>query len=179
MRVTGGKFRGRRLKTATGLVSRPTTDKVRQSIFNILMNDISDKEVLDIFAGSGALGIEAVSRGAKKATFIEAGIKQVQVISDNLVSLDLPEDIIRSDFRSACRMLYDRKRQFGIIFADPPYEKFTPSDVAEAVIQYNLLSFKGFLIIEHKFGLTLENEGLVLIKQKKYGQTGVTIYVRK
>ncbi len=179
MRVTGGKFKGRRLKTALGLISRPTTDKVRQSIFNILMNDIADKEVLDIFAGSGALGIEAVSRGANRVTFIEAGLKQVQVIAANLATLGLPEDIIRSDFRSACRILHDQKRRFDIIFADPPYEKFTPTDVGDVVLQYNLLSLKGFLIIEHKFGLSLDNEGLMLIKQKKYVQTGVSFYVRK
>ncbi len=177
MRVTGGIYRGRLLKTAAGLVSRPTTDKIRQSIFNILMNDIEDQEVLDIFAGSGALGIEAISRGAASAIFIEKGFHQADAIKANLKSLELSSRLIRSDFRAACRLLNEEGKQFGLIFADPPYEKYYPDDVAEVVAQYDLLRQDGFLIIEHKFGVEITDNHFELLKRRKFGQTEVTFYV--
>ncbi len=179
MRVTGGAFKGRILKAADGLVSRPTTDKVRQSIFNILMNDIENKEVLDIFAGSGALGIEAISRGAASAVFIEQGYHQSNAIKSNLKSLELSSRLIKSDFRAACRLLSEEGATFDLIFADPPYEKYSPDDVGEVIGQYNLLRPDGFLIIEHKYGLELKDGRFSLLKRRKYGQTEVTFYANK
>jgi 16S rRNA (guanine(966)-N(2))-methyltransferase RsmD len=176
MRVTGGIYRGRLLKAASGIVSRPTTDKIRQSIFNILMNDIEEKETLDIFAGSGALGIEAISRGATSAIFIENGFHQSNAIKANLKSLGISSRLIKSDFRAACRILNEEGRQFDLIFADPPYEKFQPNDVAETVAQYNLLRGDGFLIIEHKFGVEVTDSRFQLLKRRKFGQTEVTFY---
>ncbi len=179
MRVTGGEFKGRPLKTTPGLAARPTTDKVRQSIFNILMNDIEGTTVLDLFAGSGALGIEALSRGAKEAVFIEQGHAQAEAIKQNLVSLDLPKNIIKADYKGGCRKLAEEGKQFDIVFADPPYEKVPPDDVAKAVMQYNLLRIGGFLILEHKTGGEVKSDCFILLKRKKYGQTEVTFYVRE
>lgn len=176
MRVTGGKYGGRPLNAAAGLVSRPTTDKIRQSIFNILMNDIENTEVLDIFAGSGALGIEAISRGAVSAIFIEQGFAQTEAIKANLSSLELSSRLIISDFKAAGRLLHEEEKRFDLIFADPPYDKFSPDDVAEVVAQYNLLRPDGFLIIEHKFGVEVTNNRFKLLKRKKFGQTEVTFY---
>ena len=179
MRVAGGQFKGRKLKTVSGLFTRPTTDKIRQSIFNILMNDIEDKDVLDLFAGSGALGIEALSRGADSATFVENGHRQVEILKGNLVSLELPKSIVKLDYKSACQKLHDENRQFDLIFADPPYEKYLPDQIAETVHQYNLLRQNGFLILEHKTGEQVKDDRFVLIKARKFGQTEVTFYVRK
>ncbi len=176
MRVTGGIYGGRILRAATGMVSRPTTDKVRESIFSILMNDIEGKEVLDIFAGSGALGIEAVSRGAISAILIEKGFQQADAIKANLKSLELTLRLIKSDYKAACRLLQQEEKQFDLIFADPPYEKFSPNDVAEVVTQYNLLRPDGFLIIEHKFGVEVTDNRFKLLKRRKFGQTEVTFY---
>lgn len=176
MRVTGGIYGGRPLKAASGMVSRPTTDKVRESIFNILMNDVEGTEVLDIFAGSGALGIEAVSRGAASAIFIEKGFHQAEAIKANLQSLELSLRLIKSDFKAACNLLQDEERQFDLIFADPPYDKFSPDNVAEVVAQYNLLRPDGFLIIEHKFGVGMTDSRFKLLKRRKFGQTEVTFY---
>lgn len=179
MRVTGGLYKGRLLKAASGLISRPTTDKVRQSIFNILMNDIEDQECLDLFAGSGALGIEAISRGAASAIFIESGHHQADAIKANLKSLDLKSRLIKTDYKSGCRLLADEGLQFDLIFADPPYGKFSPDDVAEAVGHYNLLRVNGFLIIEHKYGVELTDDRFYLLKRRKFGQTEVSFYARK
>jgi 16S rRNA (guanine966-N2)-methyltransferase len=179
MRVTGGIFKGRLLRTAPGMAARPTTDKVRQSIFNILMNDIEGKTILDIFAGSGALGIEALSRGAGPAVFIEIAHQQFVAIRRNLKSLDLQDEIIQADYLKGCRQLAEEGRQFEIIFADPPYEKITPIEVITAVLEYNLLAPGGFLIIEHKSGVVNSHEKMTLLKNRKFGQTEVTFYASK
>lgn len=176
MRVTGGTLKGRRLSTAPGMTTRPTTDKVRQSIFNILMHEIEDAEVLDLFAGSGAVGIEAVSRGAKSAVFVESIYKPVAVIKQNLKSLELEAQVLNADYREACRILSANGRQFDLIFADPPYEKVTPQEVAETVLQYNLLRSKGLFIIEHKSGMSISSDSIVLLKKRKFGQTEVSFY---
>ncbi len=179
MRITGGRLRGRILHTVPGLTTRPTTDKVRQSIFNVLMHDIDGARVLDIFAGSGALGIDALSRGAVSAVFVEAGGKQVEAIKKNLKSVDLDMPVLAVDYREAGRLLAEKEKKFDLIFADPPYEEITPRMVAEIVFRYNLLSPDGLLIIEHKSGLTAKPENMKLLKRKKYGQTEVSFYAAK
>ena len=109
MRVTGGLYRGRILKSAPGLATRPTTDKIRQAIFNILMNDIEGTEVLDLFAGSGAIGIEAISRGADSVLFVENGYQPILFIKENLHSLDLDCELIELDYITAERLILSQK----------------------------------------------------------------------
>ncbi len=179
MRVTGGTFKGRILKTTPGLSTRPTTDKIRQSIFNILMKDIEEAVVLDIFAGSGALGIEALSRGAASAVFIESGHKQVEMIQENLTTLGLKAGVFECDYMTACRNLHIDGRKFDMIIADPPYEKISPEKVIEIVLQYDLLEYNGLLIIEHKAGQVIKADRMEKLKKRKFGQTEVTFYARK
>ena len=179
MRVTGGIFRGRKIQGTPGHVTRPTADKVRQSIFNILMNDIEGTSVLDIFAGSGALGIDAISRGAVSAVFIESGRNPSEAIKANLRSLQLEEEVLVIDYRKACELLARKRRKFDIIFADPPYEQVMPQQVIDTVLQYDLLSDNGLLIIEHKAGQAAESDRLQLLKKRKFGQTEVTFYARR
>jgi 16S rRNA (guanine966-N2)-methyltransferase len=179
MRVTGGILKGRILKTTPGLSTRPTTDKIRQSIFNILMNDIENAVVLDIFGGSGALGIEALSRGAASSIFIESGRKQVEVIQENLTTLGLKAGVFECDYIAACRTLHTDGRKFDLIFADPPYEKISPDKVAEIVLRYDLLEHNGLLIIEHKAGQDIKPDAVERLKKRKFGQTEVSFYARK
>jgi 16S rRNA (guanine966-N2)-methyltransferase len=179
MRISGGIFRGRVLRTAPGSVTRPTADKIREAIFNILMKDIKGAKVLDLFAGSGALGIEAVSRGAVSAVFIESGQTQVEIIKHNLESLKLDMEVMARDFVSGCRALGRSGRKFDLIFADPPYEKTCVHDVIEVVQRYDLLADKGLLIIEHKSGQVVEFDRAVLLKNRKYGRTEVSFYAKK
>lgn len=179
MRITGGIYKGRHLKTTPGLVARPTTDKIRQAICNILMNDLEGKTVLDLFAGSGALGIEMISRGAETAVFVEIGHRQAEAIRGNLRMLELNQLVLELDYQKACRLLSERERQFNIIFADPPYNKFLPKDVISAVIQYNLLAPEGFLIIEHNAGADIRSDCMIILMNRKFGQTEVTFYALK
>jgi len=178
MRVTGGELKGRKLKNTPGLISRPTTDKTRQSIFNTLMHDILNTDILDLFAGSGALGIEALSRGAKSAVFVENGRQQAAVIRDNLEALGLKGELLNIEFKTACARLAESNRKFDIIFADPPYSDFSPADIIDTVTQYNLLADTGFLIIEHRAGQEKKSGRMMLIKERKFGQTEVSFYVQ-
>lgn len=179
MRVTGGIYGGRVIKTVPGLKTRPTPDKVRQAIFNMIMHDIEGTRVLDLFAGSGALGIEALSRGAAAATFVESGRAQAKIIRENLAGLEIEGEILENDYISACRALSAGGRNFDIVFADPPYDLLRPLEIAALVAEYNLLAPDGFLIIEHRAGQDVENEIWRPARHKKYGQTEVTIYVCK
>jgi len=179
MRVTGGNLKGRLIKSVPGLSTRPTTDKIRQSIFNILMNDIEDAVVLDIFAGSGALGIEALSRGAASALFIEQGRKQMTVIKNNLSSLGLKADLMENNYDFACNKLQTEGRKFDLIFADPPYEQISPREVVETILQYDLLENNGLIIIEHKAGAEVKSDRVVELKRRKFGQTEVSFYARR
>lgn len=159
------------------MATRPTSDKTRQAVFNILMNDIEQARVLDLFAGSGALGIDAISRGAVSAVFVEANHKPAEMIRRNLKSLGLTERVIESDYREAGKILSEHKTRFDLIFADPPYDLVAPIEVIEMIVQYNLLSPQGILIIEHKYGRAAETApGLVRLKQRKFGQTEVSFY---
>jgi len=178
MRITGGILRGRTLATVSGWVTRPTSEKIRQSIFNILMNDVEGADVLDLFAGSGALGIEALSRGAASAVFVESGRPQAEIVKKNLASLDLTARIITRDFRSACQHLSHEGYRFDLVFADPPYEQFLPEVVGRAVLQYDLLHDKGLFIMERKSGPQVIIDGLKLLKNRKFGQTEVSFYAR-
>ena len=179
MRVTGGIFRGRKLQTISGRATRPTADKVREAVFNVLMHDVEGARVLDIFAGSGALGIEALSRGARSAVFVESGRTQVNAIKNNLRSLGLEADILVKDYRTACRHLSEEGQRFELIFADPPYDEVTPPEIVETVLQYGLLSHNGLLIIEHKRKQAKESDKMHLLKKRRFGQTEVSFYARK
>jgi 16S rRNA (guanine966-N2)-methyltransferase len=179
MRVTGGIFRGRKLQTISGKATRPTADKVRQAVFNILIHDIEGARILDIFAGSGALGIDALSRGARSAVFIESGRAQAGAIKANLQNLALKAEVLVTDYRAAFRTLSREHNKFDLIFADPPYDEVTPAEIIEAVQQYGLLSPDGLLIIEHKRGQAMESDKMRLLKKRRFGQTEVSFYAQK
>ena len=140
MRIVGGKLRSRRLSVSSRAKLRPTADRVKESIFNMLKGEIEGKKILDLFAGTGNLGIEAISRGAKKVTFVDFSAQSVKVIKKNLKSLSCLgyAEILKSDYRKAVQKLAQQGKKFDIIFADPPYLKNYPQKVI------NLLEKKRF-----------------------------------
>ncbi|GAB4365670.1 MAG: 16S rRNA (guanine(966)-N(2))-methyltransferase RsmD [Deltaproteobacteria bacterium] len=122
MRIIAGKWRGRVLRAPKGRAVRPTADRVRESIFGILGNRVEGVAVLDLFAGTGALGLEALSRGALSAVLVEADPVACEVIRKNVESLSAGgAEILRMDYRRALRRLQSRGRRFGLLFLDPPY----------------------------------------------------------
>jgi 16S rRNA (guanine(966)-N(2))-methyltransferase RsmD len=175
MRIVGGNAKGRRLKVSKK-GTRPTKGVVREAIFNIISPFVRDSLVLDVFAGSGALGIEALSRGARHCIFIE---KKTRVLRDNIVRLSMNKNthIIRADFRSGLSHVKDR--QFGIIFLDPPYRKHYVEKTIAIVAKQQLLSEGGVIVAEHapEESFTVPQD-YAIYRTKRYGDTCVTMLVR-
>lgn len=172
VRITGGQFGGRFIKTLPSL--RPTSDLVRKAIFDILTDEIDGANFLELYAGCGAVGIEALSRGASKVLMIEKNRQHYQLIKDNLEELDDPATshaTVRmmdvKDFIGANQLTYD------IVFADPWYD-----DTIDITGWENLLSPEGILILEYSsLNEPPQNPNLQIINQKRYGDTALTFYL--
>ena len=179
LRVISGQFGGRRLFGPRGLQFRPTLDRVKESIFSVLGEDIVDRNVLDLFCGCGSLGIEALSRGALSATFIDKNKTAIELTRKNLIALGLGD---RS--RVICRDFRDRNDtglndQFNLIFSDPPYNDYLADIVINMLLTANLLARAGILVIERsKQEKAAGNENLKKLKNLRFGQTEVDFYFR-
>lgn len=172
MRVIAGTRKRMPLKTVAGLQTRPTTDRIKETLFNIISSDIIDGYFLDLFAGSGQMGIEALSRGAKHAVFIEKDKRAIQCIRENLTFTKFTEqaDVICADVLQALSMLKDEQR-FDIIFIDPPYQMGIEKRVLEMIYEHHLLCEDGYIIIEadiHTDFSFIESIGFHIIKEKVY-----------
>ena len=184
IRITGGVAKGRSLKVPTGNAVRPTSDKVRQALFNILSHrfnvDFTGLSVLDLFAGSGALGIEALSRGAGHARFIELEARHARVISENLkvVKALVMEGDVTSSVRTqsvSAHLTAPPSRPFDLIFMDPPYTQEEEPRHLQA-IEGGWLSEGGYVIIEHtKHNLFEVPVGWSALLRRRYGDTYITI----
>ena len=181
MRVIAGIHKGRQLKAVPGNNTRPTTDKVKESIFQIIGPFFQGGKALDLFAGSGSLGIEAISRGIDYCIFVDKHPKAIQTIRENTSLLRLEEqiEIFRADAYRALTAASKRELSFDLIFLDPPYSKISYTDLLEVIRKEELLNQDGIIYCEHDLHDVLPEKapGLNLIKRVKYGGTiGVTIY---
>ncbi len=179
MRIIGGKYRSRLISMPKGVGIRPTQDKVRQAIFNLL-GDINGKKALELFAGSGAFGIESLSRGARHVTFVDNNFKCTQAIKANLDSLDINEsfyDIIRTNGLSVMAKLSKEEEKFDLIFLDPPYHKGMARKCLINIDSYDILSQNALAVIEHfkKDSLETGLKTLIMEKERRYGDTVITI----
>ena len=158
MRIITGTARGLKLKTPSGLSTRPTADRVKESLFNILNGLITFAEtnsVLDIFAGTGALGLESISRGAKSATFIDAAT--TEIIRENVRRTKFTDcTILRGDFEKILRRLGTQEIKFDLIFSDPPYATGLAQKSLSLVAELNLLNVGGLIVVEHGTQETLD-----------------------
>lgn len=170
-----GSAKGRNLLSPKSKNIRPTTDRVKQFIFDCL-GDVQKCEVLDIFAGSGGLGIESLSRGASSTIFVENSFLSLQAIKKNLELTKLSEKakILKLDFQKALKSLSRSGKKFNLIFADPPYDKCYENLILENIISGNLLTKNGILVLEHS-NIDFETE-LKLAKHKKIGETNVSFF---
>lgn len=176
MRVIAGKYKGRRLNSPSDENVRPTTDRIKETLFNVLQSDIPDAVVLDLFAGSGALGIESLSRGAEEVIFVDKSKDSINLIRDNLKGMDGNYKITQADFLSALRN-FDKK--FDVIFIDPPYASGLGEMAVDAVLDKGLLADGGVIVYEHGF----ENEfstdrDKIRVRTKKMG-TVTAEFIRK
>ena len=177
MRVITGKARGVTLKTPDGMTTRPTTDRVKEALFSIIQFEIPGANVLDLFGGTGQLGIEALSRGAKSCMFVDAGEPACRLIRENLkrTRLEAEGKVVRSDylaFLKRCRETYD------IIFLDPPYAEVFLETALKCIAEIDILQSGGIIVAERPLGKDLpwEFDGFQRSRDYKYGNTLLTVY---
>lgn len=179
MRVISGKVRGLKLDTPKNDDVRPTTDRVKESLFNIINSYIMDSKVLDLFAGTGSLGIECLSRGAKKCVFVDVSKESISIVKSNIKKARVENEsvVINADFKDAINRLKGSEK-FDVIFMDPPYYKDMFVKALESVDNADLLDEDGIIMIEHdtkdSFPETIGR--LIQSKSKKYGNTTLTFY---
>ncbi|MFH1037971.1 MAG: 16S rRNA (guanine(966)-N(2))-methyltransferase RsmD [PVC group bacterium] len=186
MRIIAGRFKGRKLKSVPGEKTRPTADRVREALFSILGGAVPGIRVLDLFAGTGALGLEALSRGAAKVVFVENHRPALEVIRANISGLgrEAESEIMAADWRSALARLGERGERFGLILADPPYRaggemNGSPGEnILSRIDGSGTLQQDGLVAVEHLYGLepVLPPGAWRRLQAKRYGRTGLTIY---
>ncbi len=177
MRVITGKARGVQLKTPDGMLTRPTADRVKEACFSIINFDIPNAAVLDLFGGTGQLGIEALSRGAKYAVFVDAREDACKLIRENLKRTKLDRDgrVIRGDYLDYLKRC---REKFDIIFLDPPYAEVFLENALKRITEIDILQSNGIIVTERPLEKELpwEFEGYERSKDYKYGKTVLTIY---
>lgn len=170
MRVIAGTRRSLLLKTPDGNVTRPTTDRIKETLFNVLQTDVQDSIFVDLFSGSGAIGIEALSRGAKKAYFIEMNKEAISCIQDNIKFTKFTEQavVLKQEVVSGLEFI---KEPVDIIFMDPPYDQLLEKTILDKLSKTNILKEDSMIIVEASLKTEfdyLEELGFVVLKEKKY-----------
>ena len=177
MRVISGKAKGVVLKTPQGLNTRPTTDRVKEALFSIIQFELPAAHVLDLFAGSGQLGIEALSREAKSAVFIDEREDACKLVRENLKKTRLEDcgKVIRSDYMAYLRRCTEK---FDIIFLDPPYAEIFLENSLKMITEIDILQTGGIIVTERPTGkdLSFEFSGYTRSKDYKYGNTVLAMY---
>jgi 16S rRNA (guanine(966)-N(2))-methyltransferase RsmD len=148
MRIIGGRYKGKKLLSPKNDKTRPTSDRVKEAIFNIIFDKVEDAVVIDAFSGSGALGIEALSRGAKKVYFIDKDYLAAELIKRNLEDLEGDRKIIRAEAKTAFRSLAGEGVKADLIFLDPPYSAGLYEGAVKDIADNNLLDTDGLVILE-------------------------------
>ena len=180
MRIIGGQLKGRklRLKDAKGI--RPTTDRVRAAVFNILRMDNTDARVLDLFAGTGAMGIEAISRGATSAVFVDSGHDSMKILKKALLEFGITEQcrIMNKKALPALKLLFAEENKFDLVFIDPPYKSEETEKVLKQLSQLDVLTKGAAVVVEHGNDKDLPDDinSLKKIDKRRYGDTMVTFY---
>ncbi|WJQ79462.1 16S rRNA (guanine(966)-N(2))-methyltransferase RsmD [Brevibacillus brevis] len=180
MRVIAGEHRGRRLAAVPGKGTRPTTDKVKESIFNMIGPYFDGGWALDLYAGTGGLGIEALSRGADRAVFVERDQKAFAVVKQNVSTCRLDDyaELYRMDADRAIRTLSTRNQKFDLVFLDPPYVQQKIVEEIEMLQELGMLADGAWIVAEHDIADSFPDAIGHCVKDRaaKYGDTAVTVY---
>lgn len=184
MRVISGEYRGKKLETLEGTNTRPTLDRVKEALFNIIQAQILDANVLDLFAGSGSLGIEALSRGAKHAVLCDHYFEAIKIINKNIEATRYIEKstIINKDYMLALKQISKLDKKFNIVFLDPPYKSDFGIKAINELINLDLIAEDGIIILEtddeNIKKEVEENKQIKIYDERKYGSVKL-IFIRK
>lgn len=177
MRINSGRFKYRKIEVPE--TARPTTEKVREAVFSMLTGRVEGTTVLDLFAGSGSLGLEALSRGAEQCVFNEGDRKNYKILKNNIENCKAEQISLtyNNDFRKALMLA---NREFDIIFVDPPYREGYYGEVFELIEEYGLLADEGVIVVEHLNDNSLSDYigSFVKTKGKRYGTIGIDFFER-
>ncbi len=181
VRIIGGMYKKKRLLSVPGMDTRPTADRLRETLFNILSFDVRDAVVLDLFAGTGALGLEALSRGASSCVFVENSREALEVIRKNVASCPAfsgRASIVRKDISRDLHGLKNTRPPFTLVFADPPYGKGLIPVALEALAVSGCLAENARIVVEHDTNdeVPPPPAGFVLADQRTYGRTSLTFF---
>lgn len=180
MRVVAGKYRGKNLASPKDDRVRPTTTRIKETLFNVLQGYSQDAVVLDLFAGSGALGIECISRGAKEVTFVDNSKDSVELVRKNLQGIDGNFKVVNSDFSGVLRNAYVTGKKFDMIFVDPPYASGFGELALGMIFDLDLLDKDGVIVFEHGAGKTYEvSDSRYKQRTKKMGTVVAEFISRK
>ncbi len=176
MRIITGKAKGVRLDTLDGLSTRPTSEKVKEAVFSMIQFDTEGRRVLDLFAGSGQMALEALSRGAESAIMVDASKEAAEIIRKNAVKTRLFSQtrVIVSDYKAAIKQLSGQK--FDLVFCDPPYAAKLTEDAIVRALRAKLISDGALIICESDESKPFDVKGLEIKRHNKYGKSYVTLY---
>ena len=177
MKIISGKYKGRNIEGYDIVGTRPTMDRVKESLFATIQNYIDDSIVLDLFSGSGNLGLEALSEGAKYAYLVDHNFKAIKTINKNLTTIGIKEtEAINMDYKKALSYFKDKNIKFDLIFLDPPYNTDYIEKSLELISEYNLLNDDGLIVCESDdLSRIVYNEMYKAVKDKKYGDKYVVL----
>ena len=179
MKIISGSLKGRTIEGYNIEGTRPTMDRVKESLFGMIQDYIKESTVLDLFAGSGNLGIEAISNGANICYFIDNNKEAIQVLNKNITTLNIKNKsrVILSDWKKALNTFYTQNIKFDLIFIDPPYDYDVYEKILNKVSTLHLLTDSGLLILEHhNLHLPTTYQNLTLYKERNYGNKSINIY---
>lgn len=176
MRIIGGRWGGRRIAAPRGSATRPTTDRVREALFSILGTRVDGARVIDLCAGSGGLGFEALSRGAAHVTFVERDPATAGIIRENAATLDVPADAHRVIVEPAQRFLRRARERVDLVLCDPPWSAVPEVSASLFEAAPRLIVASGLIVIEHRAGEVPKlSNGLLAVDARKYGDTGLLL----
>jgi 16S rRNA (guanine966-N2)-methyltransferase len=179
LRVISGRLKGKKIFAPKGYDLRPTSDRVKEAIFDILQDSVRDKVVLDLFAGTGALGIEALSRGAKRVVFVEATARSLAVLHRNIEACRLQEEseVLALDVAAGIKALSRKGEAFDLIFLDPPYGKGLARMTVRALSGGEVLAPGARIVAEHSPAEDLDSVPLERVDRRKYGSTLISFFI--
>lgn len=175
MRIISGKYKNKKLIGFDIEGTRPTMDRVKESVFGMIQNYLKNSVVLDLFAGSGSLGIEALSNGSRTCYFVDNNIKLINIIKENTKNIDEEVHIIKNDYIEAINYFRNNDIKFDVIFLDPPYKLNLINKAIELIEKYNLLNSDGIIVCEYE--MEIFDSKYKIIKEKKYGSKNIKIYI--